>query len=163
MTKRYGRNQKRAHKARIQEIRTEVQELTLRVRYENSLNDRNKQIIRDTAAVLGQHFITLPPETLEIVDRELLQFGIRVMEPHRLFVHRMTDEHCSDYVRKVLHLPIMRTDVVQGLRGIQHLRVSYDNKVAGYAVSPHAVRYLDIKGIAIEMEQLIKDAMRDCV
>ena len=71
MSKRYGRNQKRQAKERIESLEKRNKSLQER-------GYRNERIVRDTANVLGDYFVTLPVNRHEISDLRQLREGWRI-------------------------------------------------------------------------------------
>lgn len=159
MTKRYGRNQKRAALKRIAELERAVDYSQKRIEELEFLGRHNADILEETAAVLGNHFVTLPPATVEIQHIDRLAHGWRVpvarnhRPPRGYFEGELPS---SVFLEQVL--PIIRGGhIVDELRKRVHFRIEYQEQNVGYAIDDISLRYLpDAKThIAKEMSRFL--------
>tara|TARA_R110002153_G_C13332570_1_gene498463 strand:- start:34074 stop:34556 length:483 start_codon:yes stop_codon:yes gene_type:complete len=151
MSKRYGRNQKRAAKIEIARLHEEVRQLKIR----GSLNET---IVEDTSLILGNNFVSLPPEDFEIVNPYLLECGLEMHSP--MFAHTpMADKQKT--VMKFLRLPIMHSDnkFIDNLRNQMHFRIKYEGEQVGYSMSRETMdlmpKHVAHRKIAEQMTQVL--------
>jgi hypothetical protein len=133
MGKRYGRQQKR-------KARAEIERLEQRVSLLRYSGERNRDIVHETARVLGSHFATLDvtvidqgnpvPEWWQVLQKE----GIDFRAPSA------SAEYCEKAL-SVLRIPSMRimTDL-DSLQRCMHFKLSYAGKAVGYAIEEATLR-----------------------
>lgn len=159
MSKRFGRNQKRAMRAKIAGLefmaglrKQEVAELRDDLRRANTVIER-------TAQVLGDHFATLPVQTLEVKEMQN-SFKVSIFQPNRSY-------SIQDSVMRALSA--MEIDVYQAslhvdeLRNIIHFRFVSESGQVGYGLSQQAwsrlregqLQEMIEKQIAPEMARLL--------
>lgn len=69
MTKRYGRNQRRQHRAELAEAQKLNAHLHSTIALLRATGERNADAVRMTAEILGQHFAALPGEVTHLVEQ----------------------------------------------------------------------------------------------
>jgi hypothetical protein len=158
VSKRFGRNQKRAMRA---EIALNYQALVLATRKAGDLADDNYELnrqirnarahayqletaIADTRDVLGEFFVTLPPVT------KPLREGVDVLnlahsQPRDRY-DRMLYGACAevmDMVQRFESLEAIRTDIQEqfgDVRGMMHIRFKTAAGLMSYAFSPNSFK-----------------------
>lgn len=165
MSRRFGRNQKRAMRAKIADLEyvSELQNITI-ARLKMQLNEADT-VIERTAQVLGDHFATLPVKTHYVKDM-LDRFQISIFEPERSWSMR------AAVMRSLTTLeiePYQASLHVDELRSMIHLRYASESGQVGYGLSDqawknmrtgHLVELLE-KQIASQMATLlVKDHLK---
>lgn len=159
MSKRFGRNQKRAMRAKIAGLefmadlrKQEVAELRDDLRRANTVIER-------TAQVLGDHFATLPVQSHEVKEMQS-SFQVSIFQPNR-------SHSIQDAVMRALN--VVDVDVYQAslnvdeLRAMIHLRFVSESGQVGYGLSQQAwsrlregqLQEMIEKQIAPEMARLL--------
>lgn len=162
MSKRFGRNQKRALKARIAELETDNERWQHRYDVLQELGERNRRIVNDTALVLGDHFLTLDPKTVELKHIDQLAYGWRVgVQKGPLPWSWNPESHVSTDQFLEVALPILHGSVIADqLQHRMHFRLTYNGHAVGYAMDESAFqkapRDLVIRNVSAAMaEQLV--------
>lgn len=171
MSKRFGRNQKRAMREKIKEVEYLNQVCSELLKSVRTERDDLREVVDRTKCVLGEHFISLPLKTLE-VEEILDRFQVIPFQPHRIFSPSQSYE-AQAMVLESLHYLDMETHQsslrVEELRGTMHMRYRSVSGEVAYSLSDHAWRNLseahliDLlkKQIAPEMAQhLIRERKR---
>jgi hypothetical protein len=146
MSKRYGRNQKRAHRTRIAELEAEVAAL----KKDYSGMARTAQLLSDeiecAKRIVGEYCVAFDPRSMtmpmgagqyaEVVQHER-EFGSGVC--------RYWDFNPNEMLKPIslqrIRLPILCVLADhEHIRGSRHLRVVYDGRAWGYAIDPTAWR-----------------------
>lgn len=142
MSKRFGRNQKRAMRNKIQ---NQEKLLEHHIEIISSLNGDVRQaneIINLTADILGEHFASLPVKTVEVkeiqdryqyaIERPVNMFGRNWQQPVRGFV-----SHLLGYIET--HQGVVYVDE---LRPLIHMRYKSLSGDVAYGLSDEAWRFL---------------------
>lgn len=140
MSKRFGRNQKRAMRAKMIELERAVELLKLEAEMVRSQLRNANAIIERTAQVLGDHFVTLPLKTQELTGIPN-RFKVSIFKPH---LHRYTEINeavldALEYINMDTHQTFVRIDE---LRGMVHMRCRSIGGDVAYALSDQAYRKL---------------------
>lgn len=159
MSRRFGRNQKRAMRAKIAEL--EHQNGLKERKTEDLRNDLRlaNTVIERTAQVLGDHFATLPVQTREVKEMQN-SFQVSIFQPNRSYPIQGAVMHA---------LSAMEIDVYQAslhvdeLRNMIHLRYASESGQVGYGLSQQAwlrlregqLQEMIEKQIAPEMARLL--------
>lgn len=144
MSRRFGRNQKRRL---IEQLESAEQRAALaEKRYSEIefLGRRNRQIVEDTAVVLGRHFATLEPETVEVRYLKQLWHGWEVADAEELGsaaeINCVADRAAELVART---LPIIHGEQIGAdLQKRVHFRVVYQGREVGYAIDPRTLKLL---------------------
>lgn len=167
MSKRFGRNQKRAMREQIAHQRSE--QASLERMYDNSRGQLRatearvhelNSAIELTREVLGEFFVTLPPVT------KPLREGVDVLhlahsQPRDRY-DRMIYGACAevvDMVQRFESLEAIRSDIQQhfeGVRGMMHIRFRTAAGVMSYAFSPNSFKGMKRDRVA----SIIADGLR---
>ena len=140
MSRRFGRNQKRAMRAKMIELERAVELLKLEAEMVRSQLRNANVIIERTAQVLGDHFVTLPLKTQELTGIPN-RFKVSIFKPH---LHRYAEINeavldALEYINMDTHQTFVRIDE---LRGMVHMRCRSIGGDAAYALSDQAYRKL---------------------
>ena len=140
MSKRFGRNQKRAMRAKMIELERAVELLKLEAEMVRSQLRNANAIIERTAQVLGDHFVTLPLKTQELTGIPN-RFKVSIFKPH---LHRYAEINeavldALEYINMDTHQTFVRIDE---LRGMVHMRCRSIGGDVAYALSDQAYRKL---------------------
>lgn len=161
MSKRFGRNQKRAMREKIKEAEYFNQlcsELMKSVRTER---DDLREVVDRTKCVLGEHFISLPLKTLEVKDI-LDRFQVTPFQPHKFFTPNQSRE-MQAMVLESLHYLEMETHQsslrVDELRGTIHMRYRSISGEVAYSISEHAWHKLSEAHLVDLLKQQIAPEM----
>lgn len=174
MSKRFGRNQKRALRA---EVEINHQALVIATRRAGDLEDTNHDMkrqlrgaldhvyqletcIADTRQVLGEFFVTLPPVT------KPLREGVDVLhlahsQPRDRY-DRMMYGNCLEVMemtQRFESLEAIRTDIqprFDEVRGMMHIRFKTAAGMLSYAFSPNSFKGMKRERVA----ELIADGLR---
>lgn len=151
MSKRFGRNQKRAMVAQLEEKASAIgalQEMAAGNRRQiQSMHDHVFQLedaIRHTRDVLGEFFITLPPMTKEL-QQGVDALDIPISKP-RDYYDRMPFGSCAELHHQVARfesLEAIRHDIQQDfedLRGMMHIRFRTGAGLMSYAFNERSFR-----------------------
>ena len=144
MSKRFGRQQKRKLNATITELETRLADVKKQYRGLVELAARNKQIVDDTARVLGEHFITLDPTVIDL--QYLRELGNEYRHTDRSYVRggTLNDSLTSEYVERALcaiqHLPVLKCEAyLSEVRSAVHYMFTFNGKTAGYAIAQSVI------------------------
>lgn len=141
MARRFGRNQKRAMRNQIQ-LQEKLLEQHIEVigSHTKELYQAN-QIIKMTAKVLGEHFVTLPVQTVEVKEiRERYEYmptrSVRYWPNH--------NHEIANFVQHALcYIDTYQADAkVDELSGAMHMRYESISGDVAYGVSEEAWRRL---------------------
>lgn len=140
MSKRFGRNQKRAMRAKMIELERAVELLKLEAEMVRSQLRNANAIIERTAQVLGDHFVTLPLKTQELTGIPN-RFKVSIFKPH---LHRYAEINeavldALEYINMDTHQTFVRIDE---LRGMVHMLCRSIGGDVAYALSDQAYRKL---------------------
>jgi hypothetical protein len=170
MSKRYGRNQKRAHRTRIAELEAEV--AALKKDYAGMA--RTAQLLSDeiecAKRIVGEYCVAFNPRslTMQIGTGEFAE----VIQYERDFNPGVThywDIHPQEMLAPIrasrIRLPILCVLANrEQIRGSRHMSVVYDGKAWGYSIDPMAWRMsrypVDLcRSIAERMTHMIYEEM----
>jgi hypothetical protein len=166
MSKRFGRNQKRKMRERIAELETDRDRWKKRHDEVRMLGQRDRLIVKETADVLGSHFITMDPDNAEIRDIDQVAHGWRVpiMQDLPLSPLEPGAMTCRKFMERVL--PVLHGSVIANdLRGEVHIRFKYDGEIVGYSISRRALLMMPqkyaVEKIATEMARYLVGHLKD--
>lgn len=138
MSKRFGRNQKRAMREQIrtneQWIETKNQTI---LELKSMLNEANT-VIERTSQVLGDHFVTLPVKPVE-VEEVLERFQVSIFQPCRSYAINSAVMQALNLIDIDTYRASLRVDE---LRGTVQMRYESISGVVGYGLPDHAWRKL---------------------
>ena len=147
MSRRFGRNQKRAMRAqiavleqRVNDFQFHTQQLEALMQIKNQKISELETVTERTAQVLGDHFATLPLKTQELTGIPNL-FKVSIFKPH---LHRYAEINeavldALEYINMDTHQTFVRIDE---LRGMVHMRCRSIGGDVAYALSDQAYRKL---------------------
>lgn len=145
MSRRFGRNQKRAMRAQIAAVEKQNADLQYRnneCKVLMQLKDQRISILRETvdltAQVLGEYFISLPIKTQEVMEIvDLLR--LPAPETRGSYDEPSTQRRWQAVQQAVLHLELHRTDAhLDELQQCVHLRVHSVSGQVGFGLSDQA-------------------------
>jgi len=153
LSKRYGRNQKRAHRTRIAELEAEVRALKTQ---NTNLFHSNRNLgeeIDCAKRIVGEYCVAFKPRNLTMSFRQT-DFAT-VMQHENDFnsgVSRYWDFRQDPFVQTMrveqIRLPIMCALAERdSIRGSRHVVTTYDGKAYGYAIDAmawHTNRYPEV-------------------
>lgn len=170
MSKRFGRNQKRAMRAQIDSaLRLSETQKTLKLEAMRQLVSTRDRIhdleraIELTREVLGEFFVTLPPVTKE------LHQGVDVLDvPHSQPRDRyMPYQDCAELVGMAMRfeqLEAIRHDIqkhFEDLRGMMHIRFRTGAGTMSYAFSPNSFKGMKRERVASIIAAGLRSYMLD--
>jgi hypothetical protein len=170
MSKRYGRNQKRAHRSRIAELEAEIVALNKDNRELFDCGKRLSDEIECAKRIVGEYCVAFNPRsmTMRVGEAEFVE----VIQYERDFnqgVTRYWDFNPNEMLKPIsmsrIRLPIMCVLADrERIRGARHMSVVYDGKAWGYAIDPMAWRMsrypVDMcRSIAERLTHLIYDEL----
>jgi hypothetical protein len=136
MSKRFGRNQKRKMKEQI-ETANAIAGRESELRHElEMIGDRNRRIVKDTARILGNYFISLEPSTKDVRYIHQLIEGIRIPKKQSISFDLTKDfdtlqqAFFVEQVLPVIYGSTHRDDLMDRI----HYRIEYKGKKVGYAL-----------------------------
>ncbi|MFM0165749.1 hypothetical protein PQR39_35635 [Paraburkholderia sediminicola] len=146
MSKRYGRNQKRAHRSRIAELENELAKTREHAALLDSDCREYSREIECAKRIVGEYCVAFNPHgrTMPIGEAQFVE----VMQYERDFnpgVTRYWDFNPNEMLAPIsvsrIRLPILCVLANrEQIRGSRHLSVVYDGKAWGYAIDPMAWR-----------------------
>lgn len=159
MSRRFGRNQKRAMRAKIAGLESLNEQQSKKISDLQNDNRLANTVIERTAQVLGDHFATLPVQTHEVKEMQN-SFQVSIFQPNRSYSIQGAVMHA---------LSAMEIDVYQAslhvdeLRNMIHLRYASESGQVGYGLSQQAwlrlregqLQEMIEKQIAPEMAKLL--------
>lgn len=159
MAKRFGRNQKRAMRNRIQSLEWAIE--SQKELFEQVRDERNqlRVVVERTSQVLGDHFVSLPVKTVEVEDI-LDRFRVSIFQPNRVSIISSAVMRALDCIEMDIYQSSLHADE---LRQQIHLRFASISGQVGYSISDAAwlalseahLRDLVMKQIAPEMAKLL--------
>jgi hypothetical protein len=172
MSKRYGRNQKRAHRTRIAALEAEV---SLLKRNNGTLWRANKELsdeIETAKQIVGPFCIAFDPQTRHLHMKHEHMLTIRQVECNtgigvsRYWDHSHNPMHDMHRINEI-RLPIICALAAEDIRLARHFNVAYDGKVYGYAIDLMAFKFARfpsrlLNDIGIRIADLIlKENLKD--
>ena len=171
MSRRYGRNQKRAHRARIAELEARVSSLEGQVRERDGLLAWKQERLNEAAraldgavSILGEHHPAFPASELGMtLDRDQDMFRM----PHRGFIRPFDAFMDFESMTIMLHeLDVLTVDKVrEEFHNQTHWRVRYRDGRWGYAIDDKVVRKLppDVirQNMVVELAHLIANSLTE--
>ena len=153
MSKRFGRNQRRKMRKRIEHLESDN-------RLKSTLMQRNQRIVEDVARILGRYFVGLDPEFQEIKYIDQMFPGWRAMVKRDHF--NPGPIPMGEFVEMIL--PVLRgSRFIDDLRQQMHIRFVYDGTEVGYALDRQALlnmpRDLAIRNLAEAMARQLADSL----
>lgn len=145
MSRRFGRQQKRKLKQALADLEHKNTDLKNQLSLLREFSKRNREIVEDTARLLGEHFITLEPTDIEIRDLKALpnEWAVQQYELSRCgsaFAQSSATEFMELALAKIQYLPVMKCDaLLSELQSAVHFRFTFRGKTAGYAISQSAI------------------------
>lgn len=138
MSRRFGRNQKRAMRAKISglEFTSELKKELIN-QLETDLNQANT-VIERTYQVLGAHFVTLPVKTHE-VKNILKYYQVSIFQPNRSHLIQHKVMQSLDLIDIETHQSSVGVDELRGTIHMHYRSISGD---VAYGLSDHAWRKL---------------------
>lgn len=166
MSKRFGRNQKRAMRAQIRAAEKIIEIKTQSIKDIRRHLDAANTIIERTSQVLGDHFVTLPVKTRE-VEEILNRFQVSIFPDRAGILRSVKINQAVDYALFYIdtHQASVRFDELQQTI---HMRYSCINGDVAYALSPMAWKKLShahlenliAQQVAPEMAKLLTEKMK---
>ncbi|WP_428398262.1 hypothetical protein [Marinobacter salarius] len=154
MSKRFGRNQKRRMREEIAAVSAERDSLREWLNQEIALGARNRQIVDETAQVLGRRFMTLEPEVVEVQALDQLAHGWRAHFMPKLQPYDMTNATPSYETMMEVLLPVLYGSVFADELGRHiHIRFTYAGQDVGYAIGLNSLRMLPPEAAARRISQ----------
>lgn len=163
MSKRFGRNQKRRMRQQIEQLEKDLHNHKCWMYQERQLNARNREIVAETAQVLGHYFMTLDPMEQEVRDLDALIHGWRVHFPGRLdcadaatgYEQQQQRARFMEVVLPVLYGSVFADKLGQHI----HIRFTYAGHDVGYAIRLESLRMLPhdvaVRRISQEMARFL--------
>lgn len=147
MSKRFGRQQKRKLKEKIDQLEATVKEKQAHSFLDQQTISEQQDIISETGRVLGDHFITLEPETIEIRDMHQIINGWRRCDTRSLLADYSNVAVDTNLVSRLL--PVLYcSSRVDEMRNTTHIRFTRDGEQVGYAITNQALQMLGKHGAA---------------
>jgi len=149
MSRRFGRNQRRKLQAKVAFLERNL--LRSQGHYQQAVKNgaTNAEIIQETANLLGQHFCTLPAESVEVTSMGPYLEG---------YMMDRSITHSQNFMLEVL--PVLRgSAVIDDLSGMMHVRIEIDGHVAGYAISPKALAEMRYVSAARKLNKQISSIL----
>lgn len=138
MSRRFGRNQKRAMRTQIRDLQREVHLRNIRnLDLSRDLTAANT-VIERTYQVLGAHFVTLPVKTRE-VEEIVERYQVSIFQPDRSHLIQHKVMQSLNLIDVETHQSSVRADE---LRGTIHMRYRSVSGDVAYGLSDHAWRKL---------------------
>ena len=166
MSKRFGRNQKRKMAKQL----AHSQETTNTYKHWyfqcSALLEKNQQVVEDTARIMGSHFLTLDPKTVEVKTLDGMALGWRVYVAQRRAqyaeaIHPNLPQP-RDLLEKMLYI-LEFSAAPNTMRDEQHFRFRYKGKQVGYAISNRALalepKHRIIERLSKEMAIMLADEL----
>lgn len=155
MSKRFGRNQKQKMRQQIEQAKKLASVSARYYKEVSMLAETNRQIVSDTAKVLGKHFITMDPQDI----------AIRKLDALMPFWRTDIMSEASPAVFLSIALPVLRgTVVAEKLQQMTHIRFTYGNHQVGYSITEQALMAMPedeaVRCIAHNMAQYLYNAIK---
>lgn len=138
MSRRFGRNQKRAMRAQIRANEKIIECKTQSIKEMRRDLDEANAVIERTSQVLGDHFVTLPVKTVEVKDL-LERFQVSIFQPNRSYAINAAVMRALEVIDIDVYRASLRVDE---LRGSIHMRYQSISGDVGYGLSEDAWRKL---------------------
>lgn len=147
MSRRFGRNQKRAMQKSIEQLKSSLQMQEGLARHMRERMSESDYTIRLVAEILGENFVGLPPEEISIEDSSQT---VSVHARHGSDIRMMRDEDVMRGLQFSIHrLEKMQLSIQRDkMMGDIHFRYSTPSGDVGYTVSrstwdslPKSVRF----------------------
>lgn len=145
MSKRFGRNQKRAMRAIIAEQSTELRDVTKRLDSTIATQRPMRETLDEVARVLGRHFMALPP-VQRYVDRIPERYRMPIVEQVPAFIelaNQIPTLSMASYVDMAVHSVQADSLAMERLKGSMHVLLRTDRGDVGYAISEQAMNSMN--------------------
>lgn len=160
MSRRYGRNQKRAHRERIEALQAAMQmDRGLMTSMGRKLRDANEQI-EQVHRVLGEHTALLPPKRMALPGPALDRINLRMVGPVNLTQHGMKDVWADPM--RMLPLPVLLTRVKREGNPYEdavHIKVTFGDGQVGYALSELAIQTTPTDVLVQEISRAVAERL----
>lgn len=159
MSRRFGRNQKRAMRAKIAGLESLNEQQSKKISdLHDDINQANT-VIERTAQVLGDHFATLPVQT-RVVKEMQSSFQVSIFQPNRSYSIQGAVMHALSAMEIYVYQASLHVDE---LRSMIHFRYASESGQVGYGLSQQAwsrlregqLQEMIEKQIAPEMARLL--------
>lgn len=168
MSKRYGRNQKRAHRNRIAALENQIAELQKDYDGMYRLARDLREEIDTAKRIVGEYCVAFEPSIRSMhykaTDWAVIQqfdrdYNINVSSYWDWSKNGLADQNIRI---EQIRLPIMCVLASQEIRNARHFAVAYDGKVYGYAIDPMAFRVMRYpKDLARRVTEQLVDHIYD--
>jgi hypothetical protein len=129
MSRRYGRNQKRAARARIAALEQALSRALRSYAAETTVRRRLQQVLEDVTAALGPQYIGLPPTSIPMVLHRDGFVNDRFLIP----------DHDGNVATMHMLSTSVQQDPIQAQRNCLHVNVKLADGRAGYAIAQSAI------------------------
>lgn len=143
MSKRFGRNQKRRMRQQIERLEKDLHNHKCWLYQERQLAARNREIVAETALVLGHQFMTLDPDVVVVRELDQLAYGWRAHFTPEMRVCDTAESAPSYETMMEVLLPVLYGSVFADELGKHiHIRFTYAGQNVGYAIGLGSLRML---------------------
>jgi hypothetical protein len=144
MSKRFGRNQRKQMKDQIAKLESGLSAAERIIKRTEAFGRRDRNIVEETAQVLGRHFITLSPYQEEVRALDQLAAGWRVAMASQIpTAYYSNDTSPSHQEVCEIVLPILRGSVeADKLRQRVHIQFTYSGRNVGYGIDLESLALL---------------------
>lgn len=162
MSKRFGRNQKRAMRAALVEAGIAAEKAQAECTAVNNYIRPMRQALDNVARVLGKHFVGLPPveRHVQAIQNRYRINQVRDIHDLSTFISNSEMAHMVNTAMHYLELEVgsMRS-VVDGLRGMVHMRFRVGDREVAYGLSMSAIESLNTRDWEQELIQMVASEM----
>lgn len=157
MSKRFGRNQKRAMREQIKILERSVLCKNEKINELRTDLYASSVVIERTKQVLGDHFVTLPVQTTEVEDM-LRRFKVSIFSPTEVSYSKTNSAvlDALDYIELDTHQASVHADE---LRGMIHMHYRSISGEVAYSLSDNAWRKLSESHLVELLKQRIAPEM----
>jgi len=144
MSKRFGRNQRKQMKNQISKLESGLAAAERIIKRTEAFGRRDRNIVEETAQVLGRHFITLSPHQQEVRALDRLAVGWRITTASQIPTgYYSNDTSPSNQEICEIVLPILHGSVeADELRQRVHIQFTYSGRNVGYGIDLESLALL---------------------
>lgn len=161
MSKRFGRNQKKALRRQIEDLEFNLSDAENNIKQLKDSAYFNQLAVDDTLEVLGEYFCTLPDKSSIEVQEAINILKICTQNTPLTFAQR--DAGAAGKLMEVLSLPILRYGIHNDkIRDMVYVEVTdrYDLRV-GMAISGDAIRYMSKSSLSDNIKRTMSKGLAE--
>jgi hypothetical protein len=163
MSKRFGRNQKRAMRAELQNASDKIVDLGCSVRYLESKVSEHEGLVDAILDILPRHFCAVAAEYAEMPEtREYLELVPKLPKNFWELSNypRQESTAVTRYALDILRLHIDEGRDPLGFEKMQHVLLNWQGKTWGIAITREALQHMPVEELGRDIAAIFKQRLK---